>query len=93
MQQKKRLIFKDRRGKIKVILWSSLGWKEEVETKKEVKEIAAEKIKDYKDQKITLSWLEEGQQQDKIIYNGIDEAKKDGWLDMIKQARELEKEK
>ena len=73
-----------------MILWSSLGWKEEVDTELEARRIVKE-AKEYEQQKITLSWTEDGQQQNKVLYNGLDDQKKEGWLDMIRQARELER--
>ena len=73
-----------------MILWSSLGWEEEITDKQQAKKIIKDAIADYEQQKITLSWTKNGQQQDKVIYNGLDEKKQNSWLDMIKRARELD---
>ena len=71
-------------------LWSSIGWREEVDSREEAAEIVDE-AKAYRRQKITLSWLnEQGEQQDEVLYNGEDETKEAAMLDMIKQSRELE---
>lgn len=75
-----------------MIIWSSLGWKKEVKNEEEAAEIAKTEVEKYTNQKITLSWIDDDQQEDKIIFDGTDESKKNGWLNMIKQARELEGE-
>lgn len=72
-----------------MVLWSSLGWKKEVTADAEIKDIVENKINDYKKQKITLSWIEDGEQQDNVIYNGLDEEKRDSWLEIIRTARKL----
>ncbi|MCK8818135.1 hypothetical protein MWH28_12285 [Natroniella sulfidigena] len=73
-----------------MILWSSLGWEEEVESIEQAKEIVEEAIA-YPEQKITLSKMVDGKQQDQVLYNGIDDEKAVQWLDMIKRSRELER--
>ena len=73
-------------------IWSSLGWIEEVESKAKIKDIIAEKVAEYENQKITLSKMVDGEQVNEVLYNGTDEEKKAGWLDMIRRARELKKQ-
>ena len=71
-------------------LWSSLGWREKVQSRQEAQKIV-EKAIEYDRQNITLSWVdEEGQQVDEVLYNGLDEKKAAEWLEIHKKTRALE---
>ena len=68
-------------------LWSTLGWIAEVSSREEAAEIVKDKVAEYDNQKITLSWVEGGNQVDRVLHDGTDPEKEEAWLEIIRYSR------
>ncbi len=72
-------------------LWNSTGLIEEYATLKEAMIIAREWWSGYQDQRITLSWKENGEQIEKVLYDGRCLERAAGWKEICWMVKDLER--